>query len=63
MAFTVKLVAVDGTPADPPQFTTVTPQSRPGDTIRLGAGQGLRVVGSHVTGPDETLVLVVEDVS
>jgi hypothetical protein len=63
MAFTNKLVAVDGAPADPPRFTTVAPQWRPSDTIPLGPGRGLRVVGSRVTGPDETPVLIVEDVS
>ena len=63
MAFTFKLVAVDGTPADPPQFTTVAPQWRPGDTIPLGPGRALRVVGERVTDVDDTPVLIVEDVS
>jgi hypothetical protein len=62
MAFTFKLVTLDGTPADPPQFTTVAPQWRPGDTIPLGPGRALRVVGTPVTGVDETPVLIVEDV-
>jgi hypothetical protein len=62
MAFTFKLVTVDGTPADPPQFTTVAPQWRPGDKIPLGR-RALRVVGIRATDIDETPVLIVEDVS
>jgi hypothetical protein len=61
MAFTFKLEATDGTPADPPSFQTVAPQWRPGDTIPLGSGRALRVVGIRVTGVDETPVLIVED--
>jgi len=64
MAFTFKLVTVDGTPADPPSFHTVAPQWKPGDTIPLGGpGRALRVVGNRVTDVDETPVLIVEDVS
>jgi len=33
---TFKLETVDGTPADPPSFTTVAPLWRAGDTIPLG---------------------------
>jgi hypothetical protein len=63
MAFTFKLVTVDGTAADPPTFKTVAPQWKPGDTIPLGPGRALRVVGSRVTDVDETPVLIVENVS
>jgi hypothetical protein len=63
MAFTFKLVTIDGAPADPSSFTTVAPQWRPGDTIPLGPGRALRVVGNRVTGVDETPVLIVQDVS
>jgi hypothetical protein len=61
MAFTFKLVTVDGAPADPPSFQTVAPQWRPGDVIPLGSGRALGVVGVRVTGPDETPVLIVEE--
>jgi hypothetical protein len=63
VAFTFKLVTVDGAPADPPSFQTVAPQWRPGDTIPLGPGRSLRVVGNRVTDADEMPVLIVEDVS
>ena len=63
MAFTFNLELADGTPADPPSFQTVAPQWKPGDTIPLGPGWALRVVGSRVTDVDETPVLIVEDVS
>jgi hypothetical protein len=63
MAFTFKLELADGAPADPPSFTTVAPQWRPGATIPLGAGRALRVVGVRATDVDETPVLIVEDVS
>jgi hypothetical protein len=61
MAFTFQLVTVEGTPADPPSFKTVAPQWKPGDTIPLGSGRGLRVVGVRATAVDETPVLIVED--
>jgi hypothetical protein len=63
MAFTFKLVTVDGAAADPPTFTTVAPQWRPGDTIPLGRDRTLSVVGVRVTAADETPVLIVKDVS
>jgi hypothetical protein len=63
MAFPFKLETMDGAPADPPQFTTVAPQWRPGDTIPVGPGRALRVVGNRVTDVDETPVLIVEDTS
>jgi hypothetical protein len=61
MAFTFKLETVDGRPADPATFKTIAPQWRPGDTIPLGPGRALRVVGNRVTDVDETPVLIVED--
>ena len=63
MAFTFNLETTDGTPADPPQFTTVAPQWKPGDRIPLGPGRALRVIGKRVTRSEETPVLIVEDVS
>jgi hypothetical protein len=62
MAFTFKLVTVDGTPADPAAFTTVAPQWKPGDTIPLGPGRALRVIDVRDGEVDEPVVLVVEDV-
>jgi hypothetical protein len=62
MAFTFKLETTDGTPADPPSFTTVAPQWKPGDTIPLGR-RALRVVGVRATAADETPVLIVQNVS
>jgi hypothetical protein len=61
MAFTFDLELADGTPADPSSFHTVAPQWKPGDTIPLGPGRALRVVGVRVTDVDETPVLIVED--
>jgi hypothetical protein len=61
MAFTFKLERADGTPADPPSFHTVAPQWKPRDTIPLGRGRMLSVVGVRVTAADETPVLIVED--
>jgi hypothetical protein len=63
MAFTLNLETTDGAPADPPTFTSVEWQWRPGDKIPLGAGRALRVVADRVTGAEETPVLIVEEVS
>jgi hypothetical protein len=63
MAFTFKLEHADGTPADPPTFTTVAPSWKTGDTIPLGR-QSLRVVDVRDGGgPGAPVVLVVEDMS
>jgi hypothetical protein len=62
MAFTFNLVTVDGAAANPPTFKTVAARWRPGDTIPLGPGRALRVVGIRATDVDETPVLIVEDV-
>jgi len=43
-------------PADPPSFTSVAWQWRPGDTIPLGSGRAL--LGESVTDVDETPVLI-----
>jgi hypothetical protein len=61
MGFTFKLETTDGTPADPPSITTVAPKWKPDDTIPLGPGRALSVVGVRVTAVDETPVLIVED--
>ena len=61
MAFTYELVLEDGTPAEPPKFTTAVPNWEPGDTIPLGPGRRLRVVQTLPgSDPNESGVLVVE---
>jgi hypothetical protein len=52
MAFTFKLETMDGAPADPPLFTTVASQWRSGDTVPLGPGRALCVVGVRSTAVD-----------
>jgi hypothetical protein len=59
MAFTFTLELADGTPADPPTFTTAAPIWKVGDVIPLGPGKALRVVAVHAA----ESALVVEDVS
>jgi hypothetical protein len=60
MTFLFKLETKDGTPADPPVFTTAVPGWRAGDTIPRGGRPSLRVLEVRA-GEDET-VLVVEEV-
>jgi hypothetical protein len=43
MVFAFRLEAQDGTPADPPMFSTAVPNWRAGDTVPLGK-RVLRVV-------------------
>jgi hypothetical protein len=60
--FAFKLEHADGTPAEPATFRTAVPTWQQGDTIPLGQGQALRVIGTR---DGETLddepVLVVEE--
>ena len=63
MTFTVRLEQADGTPAEPPSIGTTVTNWRTGDTIPLGRGRSLRVVGIVATNEDEPPVLIVEDVS
>jgi hypothetical protein len=61
--FTFTLEHADGSRADPPTFRTAVPNWRPGDTIPLGDGRTLRVVGTRLdegTDGDPVSVLVVE---
>jgi hypothetical protein len=60
-SFAFKLEHEDGTPADPPTFSTAVPNWSPGNTIPLGGGRTLRVVEVR-PGPeqDSDPVLVVE---
>jgi hypothetical protein len=60
MTCTFLLETADGTPADPPSFTTVAPKWEPGDTIPLGP-RTLRVAGVREGDDDNSTVLVVED--
>jgi hypothetical protein len=43
MAFVFKLELADGTPADPPTFTSAVPDWRPGHTVQIGR-RTLRVI-------------------
>ena len=45
LGFMYRLELEDGTPADPPTFTAAVPNWKPGDTIPLGPGHSLRVLG------------------
>lgn len=55
MTHTFKLERPDGTPADPPSFKAAVPKWRAGDTIHLGRGRTLRVVGIVVSADDGTV--------
>jgi hypothetical protein len=62
MPFTFSLELEDGSPAEPPKFSTAVPNWSPGDTIPLGR-ETLRVVEVRPgPEPDGDLVLVVEPV-
>jgi hypothetical protein len=56
MAFTYKLVLEDGTPADPPTFTTAVPTWHAGDKVLIRPGFEFEIVaidyraeGAHAT--------------
>jgi hypothetical protein len=64
MAFHFRLVNEDGTPADPPTLKAAVPDWRTGNTIALGRGRMLRVVGTRVeegSDSDPVSVLVVQE--
>jgi hypothetical protein len=64
-AFTFKLELTDGTPADPPTLKAAVPDWRAGNTIALGPGRMLRVIGTRVeegSDDDPVSALVVEPV-
>ena len=42
--FTYRLVLEDGTPADPPSFSTSVPTWREGDTFMVGPGREFRII-------------------
>jgi hypothetical protein len=63
MYFAYRLEREDGSPAVPAVLQTAVPNWRPGDTIPLGAGRTLRVVGTRLKESpdgDPVPVLVVE---
>jgi hypothetical protein len=45
--FTFALILEDGTPADPPTFTTAVPNWSVGDTFLLQPGRVLRILASE----------------
>jgi hypothetical protein len=57
--FVFRLVWADGSPANPPTFSTAVPNWRPGDTIPLGRDRTLRVIETRPG--EEPAVLVVEE--
>jgi hypothetical protein len=61
--FTYTLEQEDGSPADPPTLRSALPNWKPGDTIPLGPGRTLRVLGIRDRDADQPPILVVEDVS
>jgi hypothetical protein len=60
MSFTFTLEREDGSPAEPTTLTSAVPNWGPGDTIPLGNGRTLRVIGIRDGAPDDDTVLVVE---
>jgi hypothetical protein len=63
-SFAFRLEREDGTPADPPTLKAAVPDWRAGDTIALGPGRMLRVVGIRIeegSDGDPVSVLVVEE--
>jgi hypothetical protein len=63
-AFAFRLEHEDGTPADPPTLKAAVPDWRAGNTIALGRGRMLRVVGTRVeegSDGEPVSVLVVEE--
>jgi hypothetical protein len=62
-SFVYRLELEDGASADPPVLRTAVPTWRPGDTIPLGGGRTLRVIGIRDDDADQAPVLVVEDTS
>ena len=64
MPFSYRLILEDGTPADPPSFSTAVPSWHPGDTIPISADRQYRVAAVRdAESPDDDVgVLVVEPV-
>lgn len=61
MTYDFRLRRADGSPADPPTYRSSVLTWRQGDTIPLGAGRTLRVLGVRDDDADQPPALVVED--
>jgi hypothetical protein len=61
MTYHFRLQQTDGSPADPPIYRSTVLSWQHGDTIPLGAGTTLRVLGVRDDDADQPPVLVVED--
>jgi hypothetical protein len=59
-AFQYRLILKEGTPADPPVFTTATPQWREGDTFMSRPGRTFRILAIRESGDDFHGVWTVE---
>jgi hypothetical protein len=59
-AFQYRLILKDGTPADPPQFITATPQWREGDTFMSRPGRTFRILAINDSSDDVHAVWTVE---
>jgi hypothetical protein len=60
--FSYKLERADGTPAEPATLKTAVPTWGLGDTIPLGRGRALQVIGTRDGDtPDDDAVLIVEE--
>ena len=60
--FLFRLETLEGEPAEPSELSSAVPNWRPGDTIHLGR-RTLRVLGVRDDDPEQSPVLVVEDVA
>jgi hypothetical protein len=61
MRYHFRLQRTDGQPADPPTYRSTVLACRQGDTIPLGPGRSLRVLGVRDDDADQLPILVVED--
>jgi hypothetical protein len=52
-AFQYRLILKDGTPADPPQFITASPQRREGDTFMSRPGRTFRILAINDSSDDD----------
>jgi hypothetical protein len=61
MTYHFRLQRTDGSPADPPTYRSTVLVWRQGDTIPLGAGRTLRVLGVRDDDANQPPALVVAD--
>jgi hypothetical protein len=59
-AFQYRLLLEDGSPADPPVFTTATPQWREGDIFMIRPGRTFRILAIRDGADDSHAVWAVE---